>query len=64
MFAFMIHEQDLNDDHYDSNLLIFNCYIWVQERIDYKNEFYRLCTPEYTRNWIDRIKILRKRQLS
>lgn len=26
---------------------------------DYKKEFYRLCTPEYTRNWIDRIKILR-----
>jgi HEPN domain-containing protein len=26
---------------------------------DYKKEFYRLCTPDYTRNWIDRIKILR-----
>ena len=27
---------------------------------DYKREFYNLCTPEYTRLWIDRIKELRR----
>lgn len=26
---------------------------------DYKKEFYRLCTPEYTKIWIERIKVLR-----
>lgn len=26
---------------------------------DYKREFYKLCTPEYTKNWIERIKIIR-----
>lgn len=26
---------------------------------DYKKEFYKLCTPDYTKNWIDRIKIIR-----
>jgi len=27
---------------------------------DYKKEFYKLCTPDYTKRWIDKIKILRK----
>ncbi len=27
---------------------------------DYKKEFYKLCTPEYTLNWIEKIKIIRK----
>lgn len=26
---------------------------------DYKNEFYYLCTPDYTKGWIDKIKIIR-----
>jgi HEPN domain-containing protein len=26
---------------------------------DYKKEFYKLCSPEYTKNWIERIKIIR-----
>lgn len=26
---------------------------------DYKKEFYKLCTPDYTNNWIDKIKIIR-----
>jgi hypothetical protein len=25
---------------------------------DYKKEFYNLCTPNYTKEWIDRIKII------
>lgn len=27
---------------------------------DYKREFYRLCTPDYTKIWIDKIQTLRK----
>lgn len=27
---------------------------------DYKKEFYTLCTPTYTKQWIDKIEILRK----
>jgi len=27
---------------------------------DYKSEFYKLCTPDYSRNWIEKIKIIRK----
>ena len=26
---------------------------------DYKKEFYKLCTPDYTQNWIEKIKIIR-----
>jgi HEPN domain-containing protein len=26
---------------------------------DYKKEFYKLCTPQYTHAWIEKIKILR-----
>ena len=26
---------------------------------DYKKEFYKLCTADYTRSWIDKIKIIR-----
>ena len=26
---------------------------------DYKKEFYNLCNAEYTKNWIDKIKIIR-----
>ncbi|WP_372947120.1 HEPN domain-containing protein [Mariniphaga sp.] len=26
---------------------------------DYKKEFYSLCTPDYTQNWIEKIKIIR-----
>ncbi len=26
---------------------------------DYKKEFYKLCTPDYTKSWIDKIIILR-----
>jgi HEPN domain-containing protein len=26
---------------------------------DYNKEFYKLCTPEYAENWIDRIKTIR-----
>jgi HEPN domain-containing protein len=26
---------------------------------DYQKEFYKLCTPEYTRAWIEKIKIIR-----
>ncbi|HAK00312.1 MAG TPA: hypothetical protein DCM62_09825 [Bacteroidales bacterium] len=26
---------------------------------DYKREFVKLCTPEYTQGWIDKIKIIR-----
>lgn len=26
---------------------------------DYKREFYQLCTPEYTKDWIDKIKVIR-----
>ena len=26
---------------------------------DYKKEFYNLCNSEYTKNWIDKIKIIR-----
>jgi hypothetical protein len=26
---------------------------------DYKKEFYKLCTPDYTRYWIEKIKIIR-----
>jgi HEPN domain-containing protein len=26
---------------------------------DYKKEFYNLCTPEYTKEWIERIKVIR-----
>ena len=26
---------------------------------DYKKEFYKLCTPEYTKNWIEKIKNIR-----
>jgi len=26
---------------------------------DYKKEFYQLCTPDYTQNWIEKIKIIR-----
>ena len=26
---------------------------------DYKREFYRLCTPEFTKHWIEKIKIIR-----
>lgn len=27
---------------------------------DYKKEFYKLCTPEYTRRWMDNINNIRK----
>lgn len=27
---------------------------------DYKQSFYKLCTPEYSNEWIDKIEILRK----
>lgn len=27
---------------------------------DYKREFYKLCTPDYSRNWIEKIKIIRE----
>jgi hypothetical protein len=26
---------------------------------DCKREFYKLCTPDYTKNWIERIKNIR-----
>jgi hypothetical protein len=26
---------------------------------DYKKEFYKLCTPDYTKNWIEKIKKIR-----
>jgi hypothetical protein len=26
---------------------------------DYKKEFNRLCTPDYTQNWIEKIKTIR-----
>jgi len=26
---------------------------------DYKKEFYKLCTPDFTQNWIEKIKIIR-----
>jgi len=26
---------------------------------DYRKEFYKLCTPDYTKTWIERIKIIR-----
>jgi len=26
---------------------------------DYKKEFYKLCTPDYTKDWIEKIKIIR-----
>lgn len=26
---------------------------------DYKKEFYRLCTPEFTKDWIEKIKVIR-----
>lgn len=26
---------------------------------DYKREFYSICTPEYTKSWIEKIKIIR-----
>ena len=26
---------------------------------DYKKEFYKLCTPDYTKGWIEKIKIIR-----
>lgn len=26
---------------------------------DYKREFYMLCTPEYTQNWLEKIKTIR-----
>ncbi len=26
---------------------------------DYKKEFYKLCTPEYTQDWIEKIKTIR-----
>ena len=26
---------------------------------DYKKEFYKLCTPDYTKNWIEKIKTIR-----
>lgn len=26
---------------------------------DYKKEFYKLCTPDFTKSWIDKIKTLR-----
>ena len=26
---------------------------------DFKKEFYKLCTPDYTQNWIEKIKIIR-----
>jgi len=26
---------------------------------DYKREFYKLCTPEYTQAWIEKIKAIR-----
>jgi len=33
---------------------------WIETSDDdYKKEFYKLCTPEYTKNWIERIKIIR-----
>jgi HEPN domain-containing protein len=25
---------------------------------DYKREFYKLCTPDYTKNWIEKIRII------
>jgi len=27
---------------------------------DYKKEFYKLCTSDYSKNWIEKIKIIRK----
>jgi hypothetical protein len=27
---------------------------------DYKKEFYALCTPEYSKHWMENIEILRK----
>jgi len=33
---------------------------WVEtSEDDYKKEFYKLCTPDFTKEWIDRIKTIR-----
>ena len=50
---------ELNDDQQDllDTLSTFN----IRTRYDdYKLEFYRKCTQEYTQEWIDKIKELRQ----
>jgi len=50
---------DLPDDYSDmlDEITSFN----LNARYDdYKKEFYSLCTKEYTRNWINNIKTIRK----
>ena len=49
---------DLSDEYSDwlDEITSFN----LNARYDdYKKEFYRLCTPDYTGNWIDKIKTIR-----
>ncbi len=50
---------DLTDEYSDwlDTITSFN----INARYDdYEREFFNLCTPEYTKTWIDRIKELRK----
>ena len=49
---------DLSDEYSDwlDEITSFN----LNARYDdYKREFYKLCTPDYTKKWIDRIKTIR-----
>lgn len=48
----------LDDDYSDwlDTITSFN----IQARYDdYKNEFYKQCTPKFTKEWIDKITLLR-----
>ncbi len=48
---------ELNDEHADwlDKITTFN----INARYDdYKKEFYAMCTPEFTKEWIEKIKLL------
>ena len=50
-------ELHLNYDEWLDEITTFN----LNARYDdYKQSFYKLCTPEYSKEWIDKIEILRQ----
>jgi HEPN domain-containing protein len=61
-----LSEMELTEEHAEwlYNITTFN----ISARYDdYKKEFYAICTADYTKEWIDKIKQLRlwiKKQLS
>jgi HEPN domain-containing protein len=52
-------EIEMTDDYSDwlDKITAFNLHARYD---DYKREFYSLCTPDFTRDWIEKIKLIRQ----